>query len=426
MTPLEDTLRAALRETADEIPAAPPPLRLSARRRERFRPGGQGVRRSWVAWAAPLASAALVVAVIAGSLAVTGSGPHPPDATPRPATFAPVGPDGVPLYYVALTTRGSNPDEYSSAATAAEVRATATGVVLARIVVPKPYVNFTGVTAAADDRTFVLVAEEKKNPPASVPQYPHAYYPASRFYLLHIDPASAAPSGRASLRALPAAFIPANDEVHDMALSPDGNSLAADVGAQFFDSHLYVFNLATGAKRTWSYQPCSGCGSSSGGLGFGGVDTDALSWTADGQRIAFVGPGSGQGAVRLLDISEPGSNLLTNSRPIVGSPSGTGPYWRGALITPDGRAVIVVEEIAVDGDPVVRQRLVKFSAATGQATENLNDLRVVWGYEQVLWTNATGSVMVVAFARSSDSVGILHGGKYTPIPWFPRTATAAW
>ena len=35
-------------------------------------------------------------------------------------------------------------------------------------------------------------------------------------------------------------------------------------------------------------------------------------------------------------------------------------------------------------------------------------------------------VMVVAFARSSDSVGILHGGMYTPIPWTPHTATAAW
>jgi hypothetical protein len=378
-----------------------------------------------VAWAAPLASAAVVVAVIAGSLAVTGGGPHPPTATPRPATFAPVGPDGVPPYYVALTTRGSNPDEYSSAATAAEVRATATGAVLARIVVPKPYVNFTGVTAAADDRTFVLLAEEKNNPPASVPQYPHAYYPASRFYLLHIDPAAATPSDRASLRALPAAFIPANDEVHDMALSPDGNSLAADVGAQFFNSRLDVFNLATGAKRTWSFKPCSGCGSSSGGLGVGGVNTGGLSWTADGQRIAFVGPGSGQGQVWLLDTSAPGTNLLANSRPLVGSPSGSGPYWRGAIITPDGRTVIVVEEIANTGQRV-RQQLVKFSAATGKAMATLNNLAVVAGYEQVLWTNATGSVLVVAYAGNGNGVGILHGGKYTPIPWSSRTATAAW
>ena len=358
MTPLEDTLRAALRETAGEIPADPPPLRLSPRRR----PAGRGLRRAWVAWAAPLAAAAVVVAVVAASLAVTGGKPRPPAATPRPATsatYAPVGPDGIPLYYVALTTRGQA-QEYGTAATTAEVRATATGAVLATVVPPKPYATFTGITAAADDRTFVLVAEEKNNPPASVQQeareYPFGYAPRARFFLLHVDPASATPGGRASLQALPAGFIPAGDTVHDMALSPDGHSLAADVGGVLSDSQLYVFNLVTGTTRAWSFKTCSHCLPGSGGLGFGGVNADALSWTADGQRIAFVGPGSGQGAVRLLDLSKPGSNLLTNSQAVVGSPSGTGPYWRGALITPDGQSVVVIQEIAVDGDPVVRQR----------------------------------------------------------------------
>ena len=42
MTPLQDKLRAALRETADEIPAQAPPLRLSPQRggREAGTPGG--------------------------------------------------------------------------------------------------------------------------------------------------------------------------------------------------------------------------------------------------------------------------------------------------------------------------------------------------------------------------------------------------
>ncbi len=424
MTPLEDKLRAALRETAGEIPADPPPLRLAARLGSP-RPG----RRRWIAWAAPLAAAAAVVAVIAGSLAVTSGRPGP-RATTAPASMA-----SLPPYYVALTSRKVHPDVYASDATAAEVRATATGAVLAKVVPPKPYVSFSGVTAAADDRTFILVAEAKNNPPASAQQYareyPRGYYPASRFYLLRIDPDPKTPkdqktSGRATLRALPVVFIPANDEVHDMALSPDGTLLAADIGAPLFRSQLFVFNLATGDERVWSFKTCTQCGPSSGGLGFGGVNADALSWTADGRRIAFVGPGSGQGTVRLLDITKPGSNLLTNSRPVVGSPSGTGPYWRGALVTPDGRTVIVVEEIAIDGDPVVRQRLVTFSAATGQATRTLNDLRVVSGYEQVLWTNASGSVLVVAGARGSGSMGILHGGAYTPIPWSTHIATAAW
>ena len=110
--------------------------------------------------------------------------------------------------------RRAYPDVYNGNATAAEVRATATGAVLAKVVPPKPYVHFAGVTAAADHRTFVLVAEEKSHPPQEQPgEGPHPYYQPSRFYLLRFDPGT----GRASLRALPAAFIPANAEVHDMA-----------------------------------------------------------------------------------------------------------------------------------------------------------------------------------------------------------------
>ncbi len=421
MTPLEDKLRAALRETAAEIPAAPPPLRLSPRRRSG--------RHRWITWAAPLASAAVVIAVVAGSLALTGGGPRPR------ATTAPADATAVPPYYVALTTRESNPNEYGLDATAAEVRATATGAVLARVVVPKPYVHFTGVTAAADDRTFVLVAAEKSNPPATVQQemreYPHGYYPALRFYLLHIDPASATPSGRASLRALPAGFIPANNEVHDMALSPDGNSLAADVGGNVFgNTQLYVFNLAIGTKRAWSFKGCSRCNSGSGGLGFGGLNVDALSWTADGRHIAFVGPGRnplGPGAVWLLDTNAPGSNLLADSKLVVGWPGGnpqSSQDWRGGIITPDGRTVLIIEELAGRYD--FREALVKASAATGQVTATLNNLKVVGNYEQVLYTNATGNMLVVSYTRPGTSAGILHGDTYTPIPWTPHTATAAW
>jgi hypothetical protein len=35
-------------------------------------------------------------------------------------------------------------------------------------------------------------------------------------------------------------------------------------------------------------------------------------------------------------------------------------------------------------------------------------------------------VLVVGDAREGDTAGILHGDRYTPIPWTPYTATAAW
>ena len=435
MTPLEDKLRAALRETAGEIPADLPLPRLSPRRRPGFRPGGGGGRpgrRSWITWATPLAAAALVVVVIAASLALAGGGPGHRTAPPQ------TGVTGVPPYYVALVVGKGQPDEDNSGGVAAEIRATATGAVLARIVPPKPYVTFTGVGAAADDRTFVLSAQEKYQPPppAQAGGYPLGYTPRARFFLLHIDPASPTRSGRALLRPLPAGFIPAADAVHDMALSPDGTRLAADIGGALSSSQLVVFNLATGARRMWGFKTCSHCLPVSGGLGFGGVNVDALSWTADGRQIAFVGPGAsleGPGAVRLLDTNAPGTNLLADSKPVVGWPGGdnrVGPGWRGAIITPDGQTVVLIEELATirpSGRGVnVREQLAKFSAATGKATAILNNLPVIGLYEQVLYTNATGNVLVVSYARPGVSAGILHGDTYTPIPWTPQTSTAAW
>ena len=131
MTPLEDKLRAAIHATAEEIPADPPPLRLgspelSPRRRPWFRPSlGAGrirlgrIRPGWGGrntWLAPLAAAAVVVAVVLGSLAVTGGGAG--RATPA-TPAAPAGLAGVPPYYVALT-RGLG-DEYEPAGAIAPV-----------------------------------------------------------------------------------------------------------------------------------------------------------------------------------------------------------------------------------------------------------------------------------------------------------------
>ena len=80
MTALQDKLRAAFRETADEIPAEAPPLHLSPQPRA----GQNGRHTRWRAWAVPLAAAALVIAVVAGALTVAGSMKHQP-ATAGPS-----------------------------------------------------------------------------------------------------------------------------------------------------------------------------------------------------------------------------------------------------------------------------------------------------------------------------------------------------
>jgi hypothetical protein len=430
MIPLEDKLRAAIHATAEEIPADPPPLRLDSpkptpRRRPWSRPSLSAgrIRTGWGGrnpWLAPLAAAAVVVAVILGSLAVTGGGAGrvTPATRATPATLA-----GVPPYYVALTRLGGafNPGgegmPVDAIADGAEVRSTATGAVLATIALPQPYEFFGSITAAADDRTFVLSAEEG---------FEHTQ--GNRLFVLHIDPASQGPATgparhvRVSLEPLPAS-LPASDSTA-MALSPDGTSLAAEIG-----DRLYVFNLVTGTQRTWSFQRSSGY---SFGPGTACRDCGALSWTTDGQHLAFIyfGASANSAAVGLLDTSGPGTNALAVSKPVALSAADTTmtEHWRGAVITPDGRTVLAGADLATKGGP---DGLLKVSTATGKVTAILSIPDTNTNSDQVLYTNATGNVLVVSSYPDSGQItglnaGILRGDTYTPIPWMFTTVTAAW
>jgi hypothetical protein len=418
MTPLQDKLRAAFRETADEIPAEAPPLHLSPQPR-----AGQNGRHSrWRAWAAPLAAAALVIAVVAGALTVAGSLKHEPVTAGQSA-----GPHGVPAYYVALITAQPRSDVENDLAssswtdTAAELRSTQTGAVLAKVTPPKPYVSFTGVTAAADDRTFVVSAQGPLHSFGVPP------FPAERLFVLRIDPAAQA-DARMTLTALSAGYVPAGDGIHDMALSPDGTQLAADIGADPpFTQALYVFDLATGTERAWSARPCAGCLPSSGGMVYGEVETDALSWTTDSQHIAFIWGNT----VRLLDTRAAGSDILTDSKTVAtwtGGVTGLN-QWRGAIITPDGRTVLGIEALSRIGrNAPVREHLVSWSTATGQQTAVLNNLNVLKRseFEQILYTNADGSVLVLTYLQPGTNATIVHDGRDTSIPWSRYIAVAAW
>jgi hypothetical protein len=422
MTPLQEKLRAALRDTADEIPAEAPPPRLNPRERVR---GDPHPGRRWTAWAAPLTAAALIVAVVFVSLGVARSMHDVQSAA------ASAGGGSLPPYYVALTTQKANSDIYSLGATAAEVRSTATGQVLAKVSPPAPYISFTGVTGAADDRTFVLSAQgpdEMGNLSARQyhQKYPNGYYEAQRFFLLRINPA-ASPGARMSLTALPASWTPANQAIHDMALSPDGTTLAADVGTPLFSSQLYLFNLATGTERAWSARTCSACMPGSGGMDYGGVNVDSVSWTADSQHVAFIWGAT----VRLLDTRAAGSNILTDSKRVAAWAPGPNALdmWRGAIITPDAGTVLGIEELPSAGRLTsLREQLVQFSTATGKQTAVLNDLNVLKlnGYEQVLYTNADGSVLVLTFQRPGKNATIVRDGRPTPLPWSPYIGVAAW
>jgi hypothetical protein len=136
---------------------------------------------------------------------------------------------------------------------------------------------------------------------------------------------------------------------------------------------LEVFDLATGTERAWSTRTCAGCVPVSGGMLWFGVHTDALSWTADSQHVAFIWGNT----VRVLDIRAAGSDILTASK--------------------------------------IREHLVSWSTATGQQVAVLNNLdaRKLDDCEQILTTNDDGSVLVLTYQRPGATAAIVHDGRST-------------
>jgi hypothetical protein len=343
-----------------------------------------------------VAAAIAVLAIIAGALAVAGALPG------RPAP--PTGPieTNVPPYYVALPVSQPSPGQYFVAprASLAAVRATSTGAEVASVSAPRPYA-FVSVTAAADDRTFVLLAAG----PSSVKPTPNGLSYSSyaqRFFLLHIDPTAVAPAARAQLTQLPTAGIASELYVRAMALSPNGRSLAVIFSNPSrairtnVPGQLTIFNLADGTRRTWIRTFCAYGRCARGPIGLGSIafapSALQLSWTSDGRSVLFLsGPAGSQ--LRLLDIDAAGRELIADSRALPVRPAY--PNWTDAVMTPDGRSVFI-QYSTLSGNAVSRNILLRVSATTGKTAN------------------------VIQVLRNSPS------GTYTPLPWPAHAVGAAW
>lgn len=449
MNTLEDRVRAATRATAAEIaPGSIPPLSLAARRqrrRERHQwsalTGPGDGRSGWRRLLVPAAAAAAVVAVVAAALVVTrtatgGSrlpaGTFPLAATSTGATSAgadATAPDGssaarvtqlsaLPPYYASL-----EPGPLSGGSTRAVVRATATGKAVATIKPPSPYSNFEAVTAAADDRTFVLAVDKYTVATRAKPSVPVS---PVKFFLLRLDPAA----HTATLSALPVPGEPA-DEFVNIALAPDGSRLAIGLSTAT-GQEMTVVNLRTGSARTWQGQNQQGTGIQ-GTYYLGGVVLGAnpLSWTADGRTLAFeemapLGgrPQPGQSVyslqLRLLDTAAPGDDLWS-SRAVTISGHAT-----NAMITPDGTRIVA---------PVVTQttrQVDEYSASTGGLLAVMGVRHFYQAYDggapTAFWTSSSGSTVIICDATQGSPLLTANGGltpfvlaavtgsRFTPLP----------
>src|SRR5579863_4022647 len=372
MPDLENLLREELQREAQKVqPELLRPLQVPTR------------RSSWRPRLLPFTAAAAVIAVItAGALVAGLTAAHKP-AAHKPAVSG-SDPAILPRFYV---TTSSSP---GGRGIQAVVRASASGQVTGTVRVPSaPPVEWadsggTFVTAAADDRSFIIGVQGG--------QAPTKLGLDLRLFRFAISGAGK-PGHLTELAPAPMR----NETTEGIALSPDGKLLAVSlqrdsspdaVGA------IQVLDLATGATRTWTAPAHSV------------YIPGPPSW-ADGSRvIAFTwlrstqsGLMSAPRGIRLLDTAAPGDNLVAGTVIVPRGVVAAGSIV-SALITPDGRDVIVVTWRDLTPRASTHTVIVQFTelqAATGRLV-------------RLLYTR-TERYDEVTFITLQDSLGVLSLGS---------------
>jgi hypothetical protein len=404
MPDLENLLREELQHEAQKVqPELLRPLQVPTR------------QPSWRPRLLPFAAAAAVIAVItAGALVAGLTAAHKP-AAHKPAVSGSA-PAGLPRFYV---TTSSGP---GGRGIQAVVRASASGQVTGTVPVPSALPvewadsGGTFVTAAADDRSFIIGVQGGQEPTNTGLDL--------RLFRFAIS-AAGKPGHLTELAAAPMR----NETTEGIALSPDGkllavslmrNSPAGAVGA------IQVLDLATGATRTWTAPAHSV------------YIPGPPSW-ADGSRvIAFTwlrstqsGLMSAPRGIRLLDTAAPGDNLVAGTVIVPSGVVAAGSIV-SALITPDGRNVIVVTWRDLTPQASTHTVIVQFAelrAATGRLVRLLHTRTE--RYDEVPFTTLQDSLGVLSLGsqgRYALVQGIQFGwldvsgpdpGRFTPLPAVP-------
>ncbi|HEY3881449.1 MAG TPA: hypothetical protein VGM12_22890, partial [Trebonia sp.] len=339
MTPAERVVRAATRaygETVTEVR----PLDLTAA----AKPGERYVRlrrrRRFPAWMAPVAAAAAVIA-LAISLVTLRTTP----SRPAPAS------GGVPRYYAALIPQPPQGFQNKLA-----VGDTFTGARLATLT-PARGNSFAAVTAAADDRTFVVATQ----PIAT--GAPDNRVPPRTWYLLRIAPGA---SSQVRLTRLPIPDLKGDDLIA-VALSGSGRELAVGFIPDYATSpkspvQLQIYSVTTGKlERAWSTSDQTVFGGP-GRASIGSVTATALTWVDDDRALAFPTISTASNprkheditheTMRLLDMSAGGSDLIAASR-VIWSTEGVSNPFTGDYSQLSCANTSIIPMLTADGKTIV-------------------------------------------------------------------------
>jgi hypothetical protein len=380
----EDQLRAALRETGDQIsPDRLRPLNILSHPASRLAAPNRTPRWRGGRLLPALAAAAAVAGITVAATAVaTGTGG---DHGGTPGAVSP-GADahirGLPPYYVFI---GSHRDRLNAVRfyLTTTVRDTRTGAVLATVRQPKGY-SFDYAAPGAGDDSFVLLATNGEGNPAGV-------------YLLRFRPATRA----ATLTRLP---VPVMPNTYMIAMSPSGNEVAvASNNSTVTASVLQIYTVAGKLLRQWQ----------SRGAMCGPLD-QCLSWAASGY-LAFTWnyPANKDAeGIRVIPATAASGSLVRASRLVVPF---TGIDAHNVVLSGEGATIAAAVTFADSSAFEV------LSAASGRLTGRFWPSPTL-NVGSVFWSNWTGSTLIVkapypqANERDQFLFGTLTGGKFTPLP----------
>jgi hypothetical protein len=424
----EDDIRAAFRALAREAPEADAVLtgvREQLDKSSAFsRQSSPGAARRWMT---PLAAAAAVIAVTAAAVVI---------ADGQPARRAGVNSssllDQLPRYYMTLV-RSLHPLSLGGAQMVV-VKDTRTGRTLLTARPPAPYHTFAGITGAADDRTFVLAAR----PTAGSAGQPSQQI--EKLFRARLDPAN----GTLTMTALPIPQFTPRNQLNGMALSPDGTELALAfrAGRGTHALEIRIYTLAGDLLRTWR---------SPGFLEDYWLNPASMSWTQTGVLAVNWGYDAGGRAgfeqgLWLLNTLSPSGDLAGHSGLVVRVAAfdkwqpGIYPYGDGLVSSNGETAVMPIGTVDGPGKAAKIGKIDEFSASTGQAIRSLRPILRRGSHapqglrsDALIWSNATGSVLVLQANRATSArargrrsygtiiTGVLSGRRFTPIPGVPGT-----
>lgn len=354
-------------------------------------------------WMIPLGAAAAVVALTLSLVTLRNA--EPPRAAPANAQ-AGTAVSGIPRYY-AVTSDGPVPHTGPTPIHVI-VGDTRTGKTLAVVPLPPTYGDSSiGLSAAADDRTFVVGRRDS--------------WGNVEYFRVRITP-GAKPTATVRLLPIP---LTAPGVLLGAAVSPDGRQLAA-LSVRGNGTTLRIYSVTTGATlRTWI--------ASTWRNRVYDQLLPGVSWTADNRHVAFstvVISGRNGSSVRLVErvvsATAPTGDLATASKIVLKAP-GT---CTTLLLTPDGGTVVCATHVSSDVPARCGGKygpmFVAYSAATGKR------LRVLYQYpgpcrtavDTVLWSDASARHVigeaVTSFRTNPPSYtvryGVATGGKFVKFP----------